>query len=145
MIVWTAITSADPDQDRRHQQQAPDQEERPKLQADLPLDQERRSPRPGPRPATIASATATMATTFAQEERARADRRGIGDRRQPGRSFPLERLDRVEQEEQAEARGQGSHRADGEGPGVIKSGVSRKPTATSAVPIVWSRIKGMNR
>ena len=30
-------------------------------------------------------------------------------------------------------------------PDVIKSGVSRKPTATSAGPSVWSRIKGMNR
>ncbi len=105
-----------PDQDRRHQKQAPDQEERPHLQADLPLDQE--GDHPGQRDRhDDRQSHRDHGHAFAQKERARADRRGVGDRGQPRRSFPLERLDRVEQQQQAEANGQDSHRADCKGPG----------------------------
>ena len=134
-----------PDQDRRRQEQAPDQEERSKLQADLPLDQEdddpgqrdgqRRSPAP-PRPwrrlcpgraSPCGSAWHRRSPPAGSIVPARATRpcRTGGAGRGKRSAFP--------------SCGRRTC------PDVIKSGVSRKPTATSAVPIVWSKIKGMNR
>ena len=84
-----------------------------------------------------------MAMAFAQKERARADGRGVGDRGQPGRSFPLERLDRVEQEKQAQAQPvRVPIVRTANVPDVTRSGVSRKPTATSAGPSVSQQDQG---
>ena len=86
-----------------------------RLSRDLPLDQDRDDPAQRRRPAMIASGD------HRQRDRpcpAGPSRVRIGaawsDRGQPGRPLALERLDRVEQQEQAGAGRQGPHRADRE-------------------------------
>ena len=81
-----------------------------RLEPDLLLDQDRDDSAQRRRPAMIAAAT--TASAAALPRRSEPVRIGVAwsDRGQPGRSLALERLDRVEQQEQAEAGRQGPHR-----------------------------------